>query len=368
MTETTGPTTDRARPASPRRLVPALLALALVGVACGSVASYAARVDRRVISSDDLETELRSIAANTTYLQGIQQRQGLQVEGAGQGTFDSTFSALVLTRQIYYRLIEAELVRRKLSVGRGDLDQARKKVVEPLQGEEAFSKFPKPYQTQLIHREAEVDVLSRSLGEPGPPDKAAAAYYATHQAGFVRACARHILVATQEKADEVKRRLDNREDFAKVAAAESKDPGSAGDGGLVGCDLGPNSQLVPEFLAAVLSQPVGEVGPPVKTQFGFHLIKVDSRVVPPYDQVKAEVAAALASSAEQKFQELLRTMVDRARIEVNPRYGSFDRTGGSAAVKPPAAPQQPPDLGPGAQPGSEPQPGDGPAPDAGPGE
>ena len=109
-----------------------LVGLAVAAVACGSVSPYAARVDDKSISQDDLESELRSIAANGPYLALIESRQ--QVKGTGAGTFDAAFTALALTRQIYYELIGTELARRKLSVGSDDLAAARTAVIEQLQG------------------------------------------------------------------------------------------------------------------------------------------------------------------------------------------------------------------------------------------
>lgn len=328
----------------PRRcsvaLAAGLAAVAILAGACGSVRSYAAKVDGRPIASAELEDELRSIASNEAYLRLVEERQGYRVKGTGQGTFDAAFSALALTRQIYFRLITAELARRKLSIGPEDLAAARVAVVEQLQGEAVLTEFPRPYQQELIHREAQIDVLTLSVNKVDAPDTAARAYYDTHQGEFNRSCVRHILVATPEKAAELKRRLDAGEDFAAVARADSADPVSAPNGGLLDC-LDASSGFVPELLEAALNQPVGVVGPPVVTQFGHHLIKVDSRSVPPYAEVKDEALARLTAAGEREVQLLLRKLATDARIEVNPRYGSFDKDLASPSVKPAEAPVPP---------------------------
>jgi parvulin-like peptidyl-prolyl isomerase len=298
------------------------------------VSSYAARVNGSTIPSQELEDELRSIASNEHYLKVVQEGQNVQVLGSGPGTFTSAFSALALTRQIYYRLIEAELRRRKIVVRPADLDAARSTVVNQLEGDAVFASFPKSYQAELIRREAELDLLTLSIHDAPSTDVAARRLYDQHPELFYSACVRHILVPTQDAAEAVKRRLDAGEDFAKVAQAESKDPGSASGGGLVGCEITPDSSLVPEFLSAVATQPVGVVGPPVRSQFGFHLIKVDSRVTPPFDQVRDVAAFRL----ESKVREVLRTLVQKARIDVNPRFGTFTKDDANPRVKPPAAP------------------------------
>ncbi len=74
-----------------------VVALAVLAAACGSVSPYAAKVDDKSISEDDLTRELRSIAANGPFLKLAESRQ--PVKGAGAGTFDAQFTALTLTRR-----------------------------------------------------------------------------------------------------------------------------------------------------------------------------------------------------------------------------------------------------------------------------
>jgi foldase protein PrsA len=314
-----------------------VVALAILATACGSVSSYAAKVDNKSISQSDLETELRSIAANGPYLALIESRQ--QVKGTGAGTFDAAFTALALTRQIYYQLIGTELAARKLAVSPSDLAAARATVIQQIQGEDVFKDFPKSYQDELIRRQAQLDLLTFSLnGQTGSADDAAKAYYEAHKDDFASACVSHILVASPEQADDVKARLDRGEDFATVAKAVSTDTQSAQKGGELGCDINSETGFVPEFLLAVFAQPVGQVGAPVKTQFGYHVIKVTSRVVPPFDDVKAEARQKLADSGQEKLLTWLQETITKAKIEINPRYGTFNKEGASPGVVPPARP------------------------------
>ena len=314
-----------------------LLGLVVLATACGSVSPYAARVDGTRISPDDLESELRSIAGNEQYLRLVEARQ--PVRGTGQGTFDSAFTALALTRQIYYVLVENELRQRKLDVGPSDLAAAREAVVEQLQGEEVFNEFSKTYQDQLIRRQAQLDVLTIAVNGEASPDEASRAYYDSHRDEFATACVRHILVPEEAKANELRARLGAGEDFATVARAESKDTQSAARGGELGCDITRDTQFVPEFLAAVFAQPVGEVGQPVKSQFGFHIIKVESRDVPPFDdKVSARVRQKLTEGGQEKVLTLLQDAAKKAEIDIDPKYGSFDKEGDAPTVVPPQAP------------------------------
>ena len=125
-----------------------------------------------------------------------------------------------------------------------------------------------------------------------------------------------------------------------MAKTASKDTGSAQKGGDIGCFLR-TSQLVPEFLNASFSQPVGQVGPPVQSQFGFHVIKVTSRQVPPYDQVKDQVQQAMGQGGGQQLQQWLTDTLKKAKVKMNPKFGTFDKKATVPEIVPPKAPPSP---------------------------
>lgn len=119
--------------------------------------------------------------------------------------------------------------------------------------------------------------------------------------------ARHILVENEDDAKKVVVRLKGGEDFAKVAKELSKDPGSGAEGG----DLGffTQDRMVPEFAAAAFALKPGELSAPVKSQFGWHVIKLEERrqrPLPAFDQIKDRVAQSLAARAQQEFLANLR--------------------------------------------------------------
>lgn len=124
--------------------------------------------------------------------------------------------------------------------------------------------------------------------------------------------ARHILVETEEKAKEIVAKLKAGGDFAALAKENSKDPGAA-DGG----DLGyfAKGQMVPEFAEAAFKLQKGQISDPVKTQFGWHVIRVEDtrdRPVPTYEAVKDQIATFIVQRAQA---ELVMKLREGAKVE-----------------------------------------------------
>ncbi|WP_164669578.1 peptidylprolyl isomerase [Virgibacillus doumboii] len=87
--------------------------------------------------------------------------------------------------------------------------------------------------------------------------------------------AQHILVKDEKTAKEVKQKLENGGDFAKLAKEYSTDKSNANDSGKLGYFS--TGKMVPEFENAAYSLEVGEISDPVKTQHGYHIIKVTDK-------------------------------------------------------------------------------------------
>jgi peptidyl-prolyl cis-trans isomerase C len=140
--------------------------------------------------------------------------------------------------------------------------------------------------------------------------------------------ARHILVETEDEAKAVAEELKKGADFAELAKKKSKDPG-ASDGG----DLGffTKEQMVPEFSAVAFALEPGKISDPVKSQFGWHIIKVEekrNRQAPPFEQVKAQIETYVTRKAQADYVAKLR---ETAKVE------RMDKPEDKAAAKPEAA-------------------------------
>ena len=148
--------------------------------------------------------------------------------------------------------------------------------------------------------------------------------------------ARHILLPTEDEAKAALARIKKGEDFAKVATELSKDPG--GEGG----DLGwfTKDKMVPEFADAAFKLEPGQVSDPVKSQFGWHIIKLEEKrmkTFPTFEQVKDQAARYVVQKAQADLIQQLHQGVNIERAEA-PKPAPGDA--GKPADKPADSKQQ----------------------------
>lgn len=159
--------------------------------------------------------------------------------------------------------------------------------------------------------------------------------YDEKKAGYEQAKAHHILIRfkgspvpvrdgqkdlTEEealaKAQELRKRILAGEKLEEVAKTESDDPGSRSQGGDLGPAFGRNSMVAP-FEQVAFAAPIGQVSEPVKTPFGYHLIRVDERTARPFEQVRTELEGQMRPEAANKMVEELRKT---AAVQFNDTY------------------------------------------------
>ncbi|HTB10870.1 MAG TPA: peptidylprolyl isomerase [Bryobacteraceae bacterium] len=175
-------------------------------------------------------------------------------------------------------------------------------------------------QTQLMLSADQLlaNAMFQDFRENGKPDDAMLhAYYDTHKSEWEEVKARHILIRFQgskmpladgkkdlteaealAKITELRAKIVAGADFAAVAKESSDDTGSGANGG----DLGSfgRGQMVPEFDKEAFLLPVGELSQPVKSPFGYHLIKVESHQSKPFEEVKAQIAKRMPDEIAKK--------------------------------------------------------------------
>lgn len=168
-------------------------------------------------------------------------------------------------------------------------------------------------------------------------DALVASFYQSNKASFnqaAKACAKHILVGTQAEAQDIVKKLGSGGVFADLAKASSKDPGSAAQGGDLGC-LGAG-ETVAAFDKAAFTGPLN-TPQIVQTEFGWHVLIVTSRNtagVQPLADVQAKIRDQLASEAAQKY---LTTQIAKLKVTTLPAVVTV----APAATAPTATPTAP---------------------------
>lgn len=133
--------------------------------------------------------------------------------------------------------------------------------------------------------------------------------------------AEHILVEDEELANEIKEKLDNGEDFAELATEHSTDPGSAAEGGSLG--VIPVGQFVPEFEDAVYTLDIDIISDPIKSDHGFHIIRVTDKrdITEEIGSLEDNKAAIISSIRSTKIdpteaQAKLTKVIDDAKVDI----------------------------------------------------
>lgn len=157
-------------------------------------------------------------------------------------------------------------------------------------------------QMQLIN--SSIGVLDKDIDEAALKKE----YEQADKGQFTLASVRHILISTQNRkpeealklANDLIARIKKGEDFAKLAKEYTEDPGSKETGGLY--ENANVNNWVPEFKNAALTLPLNQISePPVKTDYGYHIMKVEKRVVEPFEKVKPALQQQALGKAYEKF-------------------------------------------------------------------
>ncbi|MBU7595541.1 foldase [Metabacillus halosaccharovorans] len=176
-------------------------------------------------------------------------------------------------------LIDQEVEKEKITVSSKEIDAELQELIDSYGGEETFEQqLTSSGLTQDdIKEDIEVNLKIEKLLEPQIEitEEEMQTYFDENKDSFAQAKqvkASHILVEDEETAKEVKEKLDNGEDFAELAKEYSTDTASAESGG----DLGffGEGSMVAEFEEAAFSMKVDEISDPVKSDYGYHIIKV----------------------------------------------------------------------------------------------
>jgi parvulin-like peptidyl-prolyl isomerase len=128
-------------------------------------------------------------------------------------------------------------------------------------------------------------------------------------------------------------RLDSGEEFADLAAEVSVDTGSGAAGGDLGCTTA--NQYVADFANAAVEAVIGEVTGPIQSEFGYHVLIVDSRETQTLDEIRSDLETSLISQrAAALFDEWVLEALTAAQVVVTERYGTWQTEPNFGVVSP----------------------------------
>ena len=193
------------------------------------------------------------------------------------------------------------------------------------------------YRTQSMFQDANI-LANLTYEEIGKSSKIEEAdlrkYFEAHMAEFETVRARHILIRMQgspvpvkpgqkdlteaealAKAQEIRKTIVAGADFAQLARQESDDTGSGANGG----DLGAfhHGQMVPAFEQAAFAMKPGDLSEPVKTQFGYHLIKVEGNESKSFEEARPDLEKRMRPKQAQKIAQDLQKIT---KVVLDPEY------------------------------------------------
>ena len=315
------------------------LVIALIGSSCSAVNPTALTVNKWSLSDSDFQSQIEAFSKVYESSGG-----GSSLRSADGNSWATSYTAAVLNAQLSLQLAQLGVDERGLTVTDADRAAAKELLEENFtngSGSSVFGDLPASYQNTLIEGVAAQNVLSAAVIADAQTDDGLRKLYEStkdqYQGDLV--CSSHILVlagagsgnaaptdaqyaTALASITDIKSQLSGTTNFAALAAAKSQDTGSATAGGALPC--GPVGTFVTEFDNATWTQPVGVVGAPVKTKFGYHLILVTARGKLTFEQLKESIKIAVTDNADAIVNAELARIAANAQISVNGRYGQFD--------------------------------------------
>ncbi|WP_040397141.1 peptidylprolyl isomerase [Anaerococcus senegalensis] len=213
------------------------------------------------------------------------------------------------------KLIADDMKKNNVKVDDKELDDKFLQYIQQFGGQEKFDKMLEDYNMssdkfkETIKKD-QIYQKHRDWFEKKHPvsDKDAKKYFDQHKETLAQVKASHILVADENTANEVKKKIDDGADFAELAKEYSKDTANSNKGG----DLGyfTKDKMVKEFADKAFSMKKGEVSEPVKTSYGYHIIKVDDKK-DTADSLKDDISKALN---DKKYSDYLTKLFNKANV------------------------------------------------------
>lgn len=263
-----------------RKILAIFMVAAIMLTGCSSKPEGAvAKVNGDYITKEVFDKEFE-IYRNMVYPQMTDEDLS---QDAGNGkSLKAELAGQVVDTLVMDKIIKDEFDKLKLEIPQEEKDEAINTLIEQSGGEEAFNSQLEEMGLAREDMEAMVEktLIQAKLRDNYIEDhkktpEEIQAYFDNNKEVLVTYDVSHILVETEEEAKAIKKDLDGGADFAELAKEKSTDSGSAALGGELG-EITMQTNFVQPFLDAVKEMKEGQVSDPVESEFGFHIIKVNS--------------------------------------------------------------------------------------------
>ncbi|MBM7655010.1 peptidylprolyl isomerase [Neobacillus cucumis] len=213
------------------------------------------------------------------------------------------------------KIVASEAAKKNITISNSTVTTEINKLKEQYGGEDAFKQALVDNNTTLTALKNDVKnyLLIKKLIEPEitVTEDEMKTYFDQNKDSFATAeqvKASHILVADEKTAKEIKQKLDNGEDFATLAKKYSTDSSTKENGGELGYFA--KGTMVTEFDNVAFSLPVGKISDPVKTTYGYHIIKVEDKKPAQAANYEASKTQIKETLIDQKVDSEYQTWID----------------------------------------------------------
>lgn len=221
----------------------------------------------------------------------------------------------IVQMMVQDKLISDDMKANKIEVDDKEVNEAFLNSVKQFGGQEQFDKMLDDYNMDVekFKETVKKDLMYKKHKEwfekeHPVTEEEIKQYYEDNKDQFAKRDASHILVEDEQTAKEVKEKLNNGEDFATLAKEYSKDTANAANGGELGTFS--RGQMVKEFEDAAFALKEGEISDPIKTQFGYHIIKLN-KVADSIEDNKEAITNALN---DKKYADYIKDLNEKANV------------------------------------------------------
>ncbi|MEH7347057.1 peptidylprolyl isomerase [Bacillus sp. JJ1532] len=251
--------------------------------------------------------------------------------GYGNITKDDLYKEVISSergKELIQKLVYMQILEGKYEVSDKEVNQRLDDIKEQAGDNDGFNMF---LQKQGFKNEKELkDYIKQSIyffkattDGVTVSDKQITDYYEQNKDQYTEVRTSHILVDEESTAKEIEQELNKGTDFAELAKTKSTDKMSGAEGGDLGYLSGRSQEMDPTFLAAAMKLKKDEVSEPVKTMFGYHIIKVTDIKVTPLSKVKDQIKQALMGKEAKHVQEILNNLNKEIEIKEDTLKDAF---------------------------------------------